>query len=79
MDKRRYVSRDPNRPQDPKGMDGEESGNAAADGYSVRHREPLRKDRSDRYAYGGERCFHSRGLRDENEASQSTFGGYVDE
>lgn len=76
MDKRRYVSRDPRNPRTPEGMGKEESGNAAADGYTVRHRQPLKRDRSDRFAYGGEGSFHSAGLKDEDEARWSDFGDY---
>lgn len=76
MDKRRYCSRNPRNPRTPKGMAAEETGNAAADGYTVRHREPLdaafrrRRDslHSEDYAAGS--------LMDENEKRWS--GMYED-
>ena len=76
MDKRRYVSRNPRNPRTPKGMAAEETGNAAADGYTVRHREPLdtasRRARNschrEEYAAGS--------VMDENEARWS--GMYED-
>lgn len=41
MDKRRYTSKSPNVTKSPKGMSADETGRIAADGYTVRHREPL--------------------------------------
>ena len=74
MDKRRYVSRSPNCVKKPKGISADETGNAAADGYSVRHREPL--DRRNRSNYSED--FVSPTLMDENEVEYggSFYGDY---
>lgn len=60
MDKRRYVSRNPRNPRSPMSMEDEVSGNPAVDGFTVRHRQPLKRDSfakdsrySEHYAAGG--------------------------
>lgn len=64
MDKRRYKSRSPRNPREPKGMDGDTTGNPALDGFTVLRREPLKRT-CDRY---GETGFKSGSLMDEQEA-----------
>lgn len=66
MDKRRYVSRSPNCVKKPKGISADETGNAAADGYTVRHREPLR-----RHASNYSEDYAAASVMDENERMYS--------
>jgi hypothetical protein len=75
-DKRRYRSKSPRNPKSPKGMEEEMSGNPALDGFTVRHRQPLKRDpfamhqdsrHSEHYAAGS--------MMDEHEARFSEIYG----
>lgn len=75
MDKRRYQARSPRAPKDPKGMAEETTGNPALDGFSVRHRKPLKQDpysrRDDRYS----EQFAAGSMMTEGEAALQEFFG----
>lgn len=66
MDKRRFVSRDPNTSRVPKSIADDESGNPALDGYVVRDRKPLKR-KPWPYSYGERDTYVAGSLMDEDE------------
>lgn len=70
MDKRRYRPKDV-RKDKPLGISADETGNAAADGYTVRNRSPLKRKR-ELYSEEG---FRSPTLRGENESFLDDYLG----
>lgn len=74
MDKRRYVSRHPRNPKSPIGMESAETGDPAVDGYTVRERQPLKRDRFGRDGLYGEHCA-AESLMDEQEAMMRDLYG----
>ena len=82
MDKRRYRSRSPNCSREEKEPIGfgktDERGNILQDGYTVMHREPLKKPMYPRDNLHGE-DYAGRAVKDETEDRYGSFaGGFID-
>lgn len=81
-DKRRYVRRDPGTARDKVKLitdAGEDTGDAAKDGFSIRYRNPTGKRAS---GYGADNLYREKyncdGLMDEDEARYTNMRGYPD-